>query len=60
MDKISVEKARELAKQAREWASSAEGQRQIREAAERAEKTIDELEEAQRVDPQKLSEPFTV
>ena len=60
MADITVEEARELARQVREWAKTAEGQQQIREAAERAQKTISELEAAQRLDPQKLSEPFTV
>ena len=60
MEKISVEKARELARQARDWVSTAEGQKGLREAAARAEETTNELEEARRVDPQKLSEPFTV
>lgn len=60
MAKISVEEARELAKQARQWTSTAEGKKQIEAAAERAEQTIAELEQAQQLDPQKLSEPFTV
>ena len=58
--KISVDEARELAKRAREWVSTAEGKKATREAATRAAKTIDELEREQRLDPQKLSEPFTV
>jgi hypothetical protein len=49
MAKISVEEARELARKAREWT-----------AADRAKETIDGLAQEQQVDPQKLSEPFTV
>src|SRR5438128_1990459 len=60
MAKITVEEARELAKKARQWTFTAEGKKQIEEAADRAQKTIDELEQAQQLDPQKLSEPFTV
>ena len=58
--KMTVEKARELAKQAREWVLSEEGQQRIREAAARAEKTIAELDNDQKVELHKLSEPFTV
>lgn len=60
MEKMTVEQARELAKKARDWISTAEGQKQLREAAARAEETTKKLEEDRRVDPQKLSEPFTV
>jgi hypothetical protein len=58
--KMTAEKAKELAKQAREWLVSEEGRQLLQAAAVRAEETISQLENDQKVEPHKLSEPFTV
>jgi hypothetical protein len=46
--------------QTRAWAASPEGQRAIREAVERAQVVIADLERARRIDPARLREPVTI
>ena len=49
-----------LAKEAMEWIVSPDGQDALRENLRRATEIADKLQEAHRVNPKSLYEPFTV
>lgn len=60
MKQWTQEELDELSECVKAWVSSPEGQRQIRESAEQAQRVIDELLKEQRIDPARLREPMTI
>lgn len=57
---VATIKTEQLAKNLADFIVSPEGQKVFREALERATETANELQEARRVDPRSLLEPFTL
>jgi hypothetical protein len=55
-----LEKAERLGKVARKWAESPSGMRAIRKAVTETDALLKKLEEARRVTPELLRQPFTV
>lgn len=55
----TVKDAKTLAKEAREWASSHEGQRSIQEALRETAAMASALSEARAIDPESLRGPIT-
>jgi len=60
MKQWTQEELDELTQQTRAWASSEEGQRQIREALATAEETIRQLNMNRRIPWWRLKEPMTI
>jgi hypothetical protein len=58
--KYTQEELDDLTERTRAWAASPEGQQQIRDAVETAEKTIAEFEKSRRIPWWRLHEPMTL
>ncbi len=57
---VSEREIANITEQTRAWASSPEGQEEIRSSLAIAVQTVQALENAQRIDPSKLREPVSL
>lgn len=57
---MTDEEIKEIARKAAEWAASPEGQAAIAASLERASKTIEQFNEARRIDWRELHRPVTI
>jgi len=61
MERNEEKRSRDLrGEEAREWATSPEGQQKIAESVQRARELTVELNQSRRIDPKKLDEPITL